>query len=207
VWQSVADKLISRILITDTSSLITLAVADSLDYLAVGGIPIIIPDAVYYEATFDVEKMGAASIIEWTQKNPHIVQIMPTNTFTDQIYWIEQGKKRRRNLGEKAALEIANESTLLGDGSQAFILTEDDAVLSGGFINSNQKRRIVVISTYDFLTALEAEQLINSADAVYALAADAGRLASRRRAEKERHEATIAAIQDIMQRQASQEKP
>lgn len=202
-----AEDQISRILITDTSSLITLAVADSLDYLAVGGIPIIIPDAVYYEATFDVEKMGASSIIEWSQKNPHVVQIMPTSIFADQIRRIEQGEPRQRNLGESAALEIANDSTLLGDGGQAFILTEDDAVLNGGFLHSNQKQRIIVISTYDFLTALEAEQLINSADAVYALASDAGRLASRRRADKERHEKTVAAIKDIMQRQDPKARP
>lgn len=192
---------ISRILITDTSSLITLAVADSLDYLAVSQIPIIIPDAVYYEATFDIDKMGAANIIEWSQRNPHVVQIMPTSIFADQIRRIEQGEQRQRNLGESAALEIANDSTVFSADSQAFILTEDDAVLDGGFIHSNQKKRIIVISTYDFLTALEAEQLINSADAVYALASDAGRLASRRRTAKERHEATVAAIKDIMQRQ------
>jgi hypothetical protein len=175
-WQNVAEGTISRILITDTSSLITLAVADSLDYLAIGGIPIIIPDVVYYEATFDIEKLGAASIIDWTQKNPHVVQIMPTRIFADLIARIENGEPRQRNLGEKAALEIANDSTLLSDGSQAFIVTEDDAVLNGGFIHSNRKKRIVVISTYDFLTALEAEQLINSADAVYMLAADAGEI-------------------------------
>ncbi len=199
--KSVAEHQISRILITDTSSLITLAVADSLDYLAVGGIPIVIPDAVYYEATFDIEKLGATSIIEWSQKNPHVVQIMPTSIFADQIRRIEQGEPRKRNLGEHAALEIANDSTLLSDGGQAFILTEDDAVLDGGFIHSNRTKRIIVISTYDFLAALEAEQLINSADAVYALASDAGRLASRRRADKERHETTVAAIKDIMHRQ------
>ena len=198
---------ISRILITDTSSLITLAVADSLDYLTVGGIQIIIPDAVYYEATFDVQKMGASDIIEWTQKNSHTVQIIPTSIFAEQIIRIEQGEPRQRNLGESAALEIARDTSLINGDGQAFILTEDDAVLDGGFIHSNEKRRIIVISTYDFLVALEAEQLINSADAVYMLAADAGRLASRRRTEKDRHNTAVAAIKDIIQRQTERAKP
>jgi hypothetical protein len=40
------DELVPRILVMDTGPLITLAVADSLDYLLLPGLPVIIPDAV-----------------------------------------------------------------------------------------------------------------------------------------------------------------
>lgn len=194
-----------RVLITDTSSLITLAVADSLDYLALLGIPVFVPDAVYYEATTDIEKMGANDIVAWVQNNPGLIQIVPTDTFIDEMHRRETGERRRKDLGETAALEIANNSKLIGHSGQSFILTEDDAVLDGGFVSSNDKRQIFVISTHDFLDVLEAEQLINSAEAVYALAEDAGRLASKRKAKRDEDMAAIAVIQDLIKRQSERD--
>jgi hypothetical protein len=194
-----------KILITDTSSLITLAVADSLDYLALLGIPIFVPDAVYFEATFDIEKMGASDIVAWVQQNPGLIQIVPTDTFIEEMDRRENGKRRKRDLGETAALEIANNSKLIGHSGQSFILTEDDAVLDGGFVSSNEKRQVFVITTHDFLDVLEAEQLINSAETVYAIAEDAGRLASKRKAQKEQEKAAVAAIQDLIQRQSERD--
>ena len=201
-----ADPAIMKILITDTSSLITLAVADSLDYLALLGIPIFLPDAVFFEATFDLEKMGASDIVAWVQQNLGLVQIIPTDTFIDEMHRRERGERRRSGLGETAALEIANDTKLIGDSGQAFILTEDDAVLEGGFVGSSDKRQIFVISTHDFLEALEAEQLINSADAVYAMAEDAGRLASKRKTERDNTLATYSAIQALIQTQDAKRK-
>ena len=201
-----ADPAIMKILITDTSSLITLAVADSLDYLALLGIPIFLPDAVFFEATFDLEKMGASDIVAWVQQNLGLVQIIPTDTFIDEMHRRERGERRRSGLGETAALEIANDTKLIGDSGQAFILTEDDAVLEGGFVGSSDKRQIFVISTHDFLEALEAEQLINSADAVYAMAEDAGRLASKRKTERDNTLAAYSAIQALIQTQDAKRK-
>jgi hypothetical protein len=48
--------------VVDTGPLITLAAADSLDYLLYPNVPIIIADAVFYEATRDGAKLGAQSI-------------------------------------------------------------------------------------------------------------------------------------------------
>lgn len=197
-----AEPPVLKILITDTSSLITLAVAESLDYLALLGIPIFVPDAVYFEATFDLEKMGASDIVSWVQQNLGLIQIVPTETFVDEMNRRESGERRRSDLGETAALEIANNSSLIGRSGQSFILTEDDAVLNGAFLHSSEKRQIFVISTHDFLDALEAEQLINSAEAVYALAEDAGRLASKRKAKRDEEMEAVAAIQDLIKRQS-----
>jgi hypothetical protein len=201
----VTDLPALKILITDTSSLITLAVAESLDYLALLNIPIFVPDAVYFEATFDLEKMGATDIVAWVQNNPGLIQIVPTDTFVDELHRRESGERRRRDLGETAALEIANNSKLIGHSGQSFVLTEDDAVIDGGFVSSNNKRQIFVISTHDFLDVLEAEQLINSAESVYKIAEDAGRLASKRKAESEAEKAAVSAIQDLIKRQSERD--
>jgi hypothetical protein len=40
-----------RIIVTDAPPLITLAAAKSLDYLLYPGLPVVIPDAVFHEAT------------------------------------------------------------------------------------------------------------------------------------------------------------
>jgi hypothetical protein len=52
-----------RILIMDTGPLITLAVAESLDYLLLPGLPVIIPDAILYEATIKSNALGANEIM------------------------------------------------------------------------------------------------------------------------------------------------
>ena len=43
--------LVAKLIVTDTGPLITLAAADSLDYLLYPGVPVYVPDAVLYEAT------------------------------------------------------------------------------------------------------------------------------------------------------------
>ncbi len=55
-----------KIVVTDAPPLITLAAAQSLDYLLYPALPIIIPDAVYYEATGSAGKLGAQQIIDWS---------------------------------------------------------------------------------------------------------------------------------------------
>jgi hypothetical protein len=49
----------AALFVVETGPLITLAAADSLDYLLYPNVPIVIPDAVFYEATRDSAKLGA----------------------------------------------------------------------------------------------------------------------------------------------------
>ncbi len=56
------------LIVTDVSPLITLAAAGTLDYLLYPGLPVIIPDAVFYEATRQTDRMGAdveRAVIAW----------------------------------------------------------------------------------------------------------------------------------------------
>jgi hypothetical protein len=54
-----------RLIVTDTSPLFTLVLADSLDILLRPGLPVTIPDAVYLEATRVRGAPGADRIVEW----------------------------------------------------------------------------------------------------------------------------------------------
>ena len=47
------------VIVTDTPPLITLAAAQRLDYLLYPALPVIIPDAVFYEATSQIDRLGA----------------------------------------------------------------------------------------------------------------------------------------------------
>jgi hypothetical protein len=52
------------IIITDAPPLITLAAANSLDYLLYPDLPVVIPDAVLHEATQAAGKLGAQEILD-----------------------------------------------------------------------------------------------------------------------------------------------
>jgi hypothetical protein len=196
-----------RLLITDTGPLITLAAADALDYLLIPQIPVIVPDAVLYEATINSNAIGAASISEWSQGHVDLIQIIVTIVFTNHVAALERGLAREPDLGERAALEVGRHTPLLGPGEQALLLTEDDRVIRGSFFDPEDAERIMVLTTHDFLIGLERAQRINSAEAVYQRAEDAGRLATRRRALTEQHEAAMAAVASIMKTSDARARP
>ncbi|MBN8909613.1 MAG: hypothetical protein J0H99_24130, partial [Rhodospirillales bacterium] len=72
-----------RIIVTDAPPLITLAAAQGLDYLLYPDLPVLIPDAVFYEATNAAGKLGAQEIIAWYRAHPNAVHIEPTEAFRD----------------------------------------------------------------------------------------------------------------------------
>ncbi len=114
--------------VTDTGPLITLAAAESLDYLLLTPLDVVVPDAVVYEATKDVDALGAAAILEWLQRNAARVRVAPTSIFADVFVASTAGVRPRfKGLGERAAME-AIESAGLPPGSAAVLLTEDDKV-------------------------------------------------------------------------------
>ena len=56
-----------KLFVVDTGPLITLAVAQSLDYLSYVNADIVIPDAVLHEATRDAARLDAQDIIDWVK--------------------------------------------------------------------------------------------------------------------------------------------
>ena len=166
-----------RLIVTDTSPLFTLVLADALDVLLRPGLPISIPDAVYIESTRVRGAPGADRIVEWINDHLDRVRIVPTDIGIDQQRRLEEGRSIR-GLGEQAAIE-ALERFLRSDlQARALLLFEDTDV---------QRRRAVVdervdlISTGDFLRELEAAHLIQSSDEILGRAASQGRNVERQR--------------------------
>ncbi len=90
------------LIVTDTSPLFTLVLADALDALLRPGIAVSIPDAVDIEATRVHGAPGAEQIVEWINAHLDQVRIVPTDIGIDQQRRLEEGRSIR-GLGEQAA--------------------------------------------------------------------------------------------------------
>jgi hypothetical protein len=165
------------LIVTDTSPLFTLVLADALDVLLKPRLPLSIPDAVYVEATRIDGAPGPGQIVEWINAHLDLVRIIPTDIGIDQQRRLEEGRSIR-GLGEQAAIETL-ERFLRGDPlAEALLLFEDSDI---------EKRRAIVdervnlISTGDFLRELEVAKMIQSTDYILDQAAEKGRNVERQR--------------------------
>ena len=175
-----SDDLTARIIVMDTGPLITLSVADCLDYLLYPGVPVYVPDAVLYEATQDSAALGAAGILEWVQLHSERVHTISTETFFNYVQSRAASPGRReRDLGERAAIEAIHDGIHLAGDERAILMTEDDRVLRQVLVlEAELTARMIPITTRDFLEGMEAAHRINSVEEVYLRAEDAGRMAS-----------------------------
>ena len=195
------EELHAKLIVPDTGPLITLAAADSLDYLLYPAVPVYVPDAVLYEATVNSDALGAQSIAEWVQRHSQQVYPLVTQVFTDHLAMLGAGLRPPRDLGKRAAIEAIRHTLVLAKEERAIFVTEDDRLLTGTYVVLDVDReRMISITTRDFLEGLEEAQRINSADDVYRRAEDAGRLASRRTALAGDHQRAIAAVKRLLRR-------
>ncbi len=166
------------LIVTDTSPLFTLLLADALDTLLRPGLAVSIPDAVYIEATRVHGAPGAEQIMEWINAHLDLVRIVPTDIGIDQQRRLEEGRSIR-GLGEQAAIETLERFLRGNPDAEALLLFEDSDI---------EKRRAIVdqraslISTGDFLRELETAGLIQSTDFILDRAAAQGRNIERQRA-------------------------
>jgi len=165
------------LIVTDTSPLFTLVLADSLDVLLRPGLMISIPDAVYFEATRVHGAPGADQIVAWINDHLDTVRIVPTDIGVDQQRRLEEGRSIR-GLGELAAIEALERFLRGNPAAEALLLFEDTDL---------QKRRAIVdarvglISTGEFLRELETAGLIQSTDFILDRATAGGRNVQKQR--------------------------
>jgi hypothetical protein len=165
------------LIVTDTSPLITLALANSLDALLRPGLPVSIPDAVYIEATRIRTAAGAGEIVEWMNGHLDQVRIVPTEVGIDQQRRLEEGRPTRA-MGEQAALEALDRFLANNPAAEALLLSEDTDIAKRQAIVDE---RVGLITTGDYLRELEAAGLIQSSDRILDLAAERGRNVDRQR--------------------------
>ncbi len=165
------------LIVTDTSPLFTLVLADALDMLLRPGIAVTIPDAVYVEATRVHGAPGAEQIVAWINANLESVRIVPTDIGIDQQRRFEEGRSAR-GLGEQAAVEALERFLAGNPEAEALLLFEDNDLSKRRAILDE---RVSLISTGDFLRGLEGAGLIQSTDYILDLAAEQGRNVERQR--------------------------
>jgi hypothetical protein len=165
------------LIVTDTSPLLTLVLADSLDVLLRPGLAVFIPDAVYIEATRVRGAPGAEQIVEWINDHPELVRIVPTDIGIDQQRRIDDGRSTR-GLGEQAAIEALDRFLRTNPKAEALLLFEDTDISKRRAILDE---RASLISTGDFLRALEAGGFIQSTDYILDQASERGRNVERQR--------------------------
>lgn len=165
------------LIVTDTSPLITLVLAEALDTLLRPGLAVSIPDAVYIEATRVHGAPGAEQIVAWINAHLDMVRIVPTDIGIDQQRRLEEGRSIR-GLGEQAAIETLERFLRSGPDAEALLLFEDSDVAKRRAIVDE---RVSLVSTGDFLRELELAGLIQSADYILEQAAAHGRNVERQR--------------------------
>jgi len=159
-----------RIIVTDAPPLITLAAAKSLDYLLYPTLPVIIPDAVFVEATNIAGKLGAQEILDWYRDHIDAVRVEPTEAFATAQLAASAGR-RSRDVGERAALEVIRHYPL-AHNERALLLSDDRDI---GRVIVIDPDRLILLTTWDYLRQLEQAQRIQSAEAVMEAVRAAGR--------------------------------
>jgi hypothetical protein len=177
------------LIITDTSPLITFAIADHLHVLTLPKIRVVIPDAVYFEATRYESAPGASRLIEWANTHDDLVTIRPTETGLDQLNRLREGRSIR-GMGETAALEVLETDSKNHPDRYHFLIFEDRDIEKRTII---LPERAFAISTGDWLRTLENVHLIQSADKILDQAAEEGRKIDRQRKQISRDAAINAA--------------
>lgn len=165
------------LIVTDTSPLFTLVLADELDVLLSPGLAVSIPDAVYIEATRVHGAPGAEQIMEWINAHLDVVRIVPTDIGIDQQRRLEEGRSIR-GLGEQAAVEALERFLRRDPAAEALLLFEDSDI---GKRSAIVDQRVSLITTGDFLRELEAAGLVQSTDHILDQAAARGRNVEKQR--------------------------
>ena len=177
------------LIIADTSPLITFAIADHLHVLTLPKIRVVIPDAVFFEATRNELAPGASRLIEWANKHDDLVSIRPTETGLDQRNRLNEGRSIR-GMGETAALEVLETDSKNHPDRYHFLIFEDRDIEKRTIILPD---RAFAIATGDWLRTLEQIGLIQSADKILDQAAEEGRTIDRQRKQISRDAAINAA--------------
>ena len=185
--------LTDDLIVTDTSPLITLALADQLYALTQPGMRVVIPDAVWLEATRIDEAPGVSELIDWVARNDDLVSVRPTEVGQDQLQRLRDHRPIR-GMGEAAALEVLATTAEHHPERHLFLIFEDKDIEKRAAILPN---KAYAISTGDWLRLMEQAGLIQSSEDTLDRAAARGRSVERLRIQTTRPEALEAAKSSI----------
>lgn len=155
------------IIVTDSSPLITLAIAGELDVLLLPKLRVLVPDMVRFEVIRYPDKPGSKEVAEWLRINSVAQKVFIESTEIFEDFLILQKAKpehKIRDSGESAAAEVLN-NVLQNKDFGAILIFEDSAVKKPNYLR-RLPNEVVVVSTSEFLHGLQANNLIESADKI-----------------------------------------
>jgi hypothetical protein len=186
------------IIVSDVPPLISLAAAKSLDYLLYPTLPVLIPDAVFHEATSAAGKLGAEEILAWYRTRTDQVRVEPTEVLREEMVLREAmpGRKPSRDLGERAAIEVIRNYPF-PENAKALLLSDDRDAQRLVVV---EPERTILLTTWDYLRQLEQARRIQSADAVMAAVRATGRNPPQRDLWSEHDPAVRDAVRAVIER-------
>lgn len=155
------------IIVTDSSPLITLAIAGELDVLLLPKLRVLVPDMVRFEVIRYPDKPGSKEVLEWLRINSVAQKVFIESTEIFEDFLILQKAKpdhKIKDSGESAAAEVLN-NVLQNKDFGAILIFEDSAVKKPNYLR-RLPNEVVVVSTSEFLHGLQANNLIESADKI-----------------------------------------
>ena len=155
------------IIVTDSSPLVTLAIAGELDVLLLPKLRVLVPDMVRFEVIRYPDKPGSKEVAEWLRINSVAQKVFIESTEIFEDFLILQKAKPEHKIkdsGESAAAEVLN-NVLQNKDFGAILIFEDSAVKKPNYLR-RLPNEVVVVSTSEFLHGLQANNLIESADKI-----------------------------------------
>lgn len=152
------------IIVTDSSPLITLAVAEALDVLLLPRAKVIIPDMVKFEVARHLDKPGAIEILDWIDRheNRDLIVGMTAEYSEFKVLYKHDHNIKTRNRGEQAAAEILTSELQRGTDA-AILLFEDSGIRKTNFL-VRLPDNVLVMSTSTFLDGLQKKGWVRNAD-------------------------------------------
>lgn len=177
-----------RVVVADSGPLITLAACDRLNLLEDFATPVWIPDVVRAECLRFPERLGAATLADWFANARRPFAVMPTPLLAawDTAVALDAEHPHLRTavgLGDAAIAWLLRQAELgFGSALPTLVLTED-APFGDGILR-DRFPEVHVLSTRAFLRTLQNFGRIESAEAIIADIAAAGRALSRYMADR-----------------------
>lgn len=168
-----------NLVVMDAGPLIKLAAANELDLLFSFGLPIFIPDEVYFEATEKYSWEHETSLTpdkvllrDWVAMHkgkgvtcPETLVGSMAKQRRDTGVYTPALRNHRKNTGELAAHDFINNRDEFGHEGDPVVLLMDDR--PGIEKMKIQNLDAHILTTFAFLVALELERYVTSADAVW----------------------------------------
>ena len=185
------------LIVADSGPLISLSLADRLELLQTFGRPVLIVDTVQMECTKKAHAPGRERLADWlntTGKNQFELIKTPFASLYEDALTLEmsgEDKRATQGLGDATISWLVKNldrtagrdgKTPVGSNNDIVLILTEDGPFGDGHVSN--KREAHILSTREWLAALENLKIIASADQILKEIEAAGRTVSKYRADR-----------------------